>query len=308
MQFTPSRKTTTGYFDIQRRVVANKTLEGWLEAPHVSLLLEMEVDPVLDWVRAAKAHPSFGGSRVTVNAVLLRLVAEALRAAPEMNAHVSYGPHSAVGRVTCFEEVNIAIPFRSADGRMITPVLKDVAALSMRGVCEGMEDLRARAANTDVDMLLREAGVRDTLRRLFRLDPRVLWRLWANFLGPGRLPRVSAEARRRWRDTPPDRRVTPENLLSATVLVSNVGSTAPRGQYFAAPMIVIIQPQTTAIALGAVVRRPVVVPDGDGERITAHSILPLTIVFDHRVMDLEHVLPFMERLRACCLDPAAVLA
>ena len=307
MQFIPSRKTTTEYFDIQRRVVANKTLEGWREAPHVSLLLELEVDPVLDWVRAAKTDPAFDGVRVTMNAVLLKLVAEALRAAPEMNAHVSYGPQSAVGKVTCFEEVNIAIPFRSTDSRMITPVLKDVAALPLRGVCEGMEDLRARAANTDVDLLLREAGVRDTLRRLFHLDPRVLWRLWANFLGPGRLPRVSAAARRRWRETPPEKRVTPENLLSATVLVSNVGSTAPRGAYFAAPMIVIIQPQTTAIALGSIVRRAVVVQDGGEERVAARSILPLTIMFDHRVMDLEHVLPFMERLKEGCLQPGRVL-
>ena len=307
MQFTPSRKTTTGYFDIQRRVVANKTLEGWLEAPHVSLLLEMEVDPVLDWVRAAKTDPAFEGVRVTMNAVLLKLVADALRAAPEMNAHVSYGPQSAVGKVTCFEEVNIAVPFRSTDSRMITPVVRDVAAKSLAAVCSAMEDLARRAANTNVDLLLRKAAVGDTVRRLLMCDVRVLWRIYANFIGPRRLPSVSPEEKRRWEATPPEERLTPENLFSATVLVSNIGSTTPRNCPISVPLLDLIEPQTTAIGLGSIRRQPVArLVDGE-ERVVVRSILPMTIIADHRALDLEHALPYIEKINAYCLDPAQAL-
>ena len=48
MKFVPSRTTKKKLFDIQRRVVANKTLEGWREAPHAAVQLDLDVDAVLD--------------------------------------------------------------------------------------------------------------------------------------------------------------------------------------------------------------------------------------------------------------------
>lgn len=307
MKFVPSRKTAKKYFDIQRRVVANKTLEGWREAPHASVLLDLDVDAVLDWLRRAKGDPAYTGVKLTLNAVMLKLIADALRFAPDLNAHIAYSPLASVGSVTSFEEVNIAVPFRSTDCRMITPVVRDVAAKSLAQVCATMEDLARRAANTHVDLLLRKAAVGDTVRRLLLGDLRVLWRSYANFIGPARLPGVPAEERRRWDATPPEDRLTPENLFSATVLVSNVGSTTPRNCPISVPLLDLIEPQTTAIGLGSIRRQPVArMVDGE-ERVVVRSILPLTIIADHRALDLEHGLPFIEKITEYCLDPAQSL-
>ena len=307
MKFVPSRTTKKKLFDIQRRVVANKTLEGWREAPHAAVQLDLDVDAVLDWLRRAKENPAYTGVRLTLNAVLLKLIANALRFAPDLNAHISYSPLASVGSITCFEEVNIAVPFRSTDSRMITPVVRDVAAKSLAAVCSAMEDLARRAANTNVDLLLRKAAVGDTVRRLLMCDVRVLWRIYANFIGPRRLPSVSPEEKRRWEATPPEERLTPENLFSATVLVSNIGSTTPRNCPISVPLLDLIEPQTTAIGLGSIRRQPVArLVDGE-ERVVVRSILPLTIVADHRALDLEHGLPFIEKITEYCLAPAQAL-
>ncbi|MBW7865683.1 MAG: 2-oxo acid dehydrogenase subunit E2 [Candidatus Hydrogenedens sp.] len=306
MQFKPTRPATFSHFDIQRRVVANKTLEGWREAPHASVIVDLEMDAVLEMVRALKSDPDFAGVRVTLNSVMLKIIAEGLRAAPEMNSHVAYNGTTAVGGVTRFEEVNIAVPFRSADGRMITPVVRDIAHLPLRGVCAAMDDLKEKAANTPVDVLLREAGVGDSVRRLLRGDLRVLWRLWCNLAGPARLPKPSQEDRRRWRETPPEKRVTPENLVSATALVSNMGSVV-RGMDAAFCLLDLIQPATVAVGLGAVSRKPVARMADGGESVVIRSILPMTLVFDHRVMDLEQVIPFLETVQNRCLNPRLLL-
>jgi pyruvate dehydrogenase E2 component (dihydrolipoamide acetyltransferase) len=307
MKFVPSRKTTNIVFDIQRRVVANKTLEGWREAPHAAVQLDLDVDAVLEWLRAARENPAYTGVRLTLNAVMLKLIAEALRFAPHLNAHISYSPLASVGSVTCFEEVNIAVPFRSTDSRTITPVVRDVAAKSLAAVCASMEDLARRAANTNVDLLLRKAAVGDTVRRLLMFDPRVLWRIYANFIGPRRLPKVSPEEKHRWDATPPEDRLTPENLFSATVLVSNIGSTTPRNCPISVPLIDLIEPQTTAIGLGSIRRQPVArMVDGE-ERVVVRSILPMTIIADHRALDLEHALPYIEKITEYCLNPAQAL-
>ena len=46
--------------------------------------------------------------------------------------------------------------------------------------------------------------------------------------------------------------------------------------------------------------------DGE-ERVVVRSILPLTIVADHRALDLEHGLPFIEKITEYCLAPAQAL-
>jgi pyruvate/2-oxoglutarate dehydrogenase complex dihydrolipoamide acyltransferase (E2) component len=239
--------------------------------------------------------------------VLLKVIAEGLKCAPEMNAHIEYYPRTSVGFITTFEDINVAVPFRSEDGRMITPVVENVGRKSLAEVCDAMEDLKRRALNSNVDALLLEAALHDSFKRLFRGDLRIFIRLWANFISSTRLPKVSKEKRRAFAALPDTERITPENLISATALVSNMGSVV-RGVDMSFNLLEIIQPQTIAIGLGAMTRKPVVVESASGqEEVQIRNILPLTLCFDHRAMDLEHVRPFIDKINTLCKNPALLL-
>lgn len=296
------------HFDIQRRVVANKTLEGWRTVPHAGILLELDVSELLAFVQQLKASPEFAGIRVTLNTVLLKVIAEGLKRSPEMNAHVEYNNATAVGRVTLLDSIDIAIPFRMADGRMVSPVLADVGSRTVRDVCLAMESLRKRVAKTNLDILLLEAGFRDSVRRFARGQFWVLRRLYANLLGRTRLVRIPRELRRRYATVPAEERVTPDDLTSATMLVTNVGSVVS-GMNITIQMLEIIPPQTTAIGLGPIVRKPWVIRGEDGEEsIAIRDVLPMTICIDHRVMDLEHIRGFLDRVWELCHAPQKLIA
>lgn len=302
----PSKRSY--YFDIQRRVVANKTLEGWRSAPHACILVELDVTNLLYFVHELKQSQEFTDTRVTINTVLLKVIAEGLKRSPEMNAHVEYNRGTAVGRVTLHDAINVAIPFRMADGRMMSPVLEDIGSKSLREVCEAMDALRRRVGNTDLDILLYEAGLHDTLRRLARGQFWVLRRLFANLVGKSRLPHIPWKARRKYAAIPESDRITPANLTSATVLVTNVGSVVS-GMNITVEMLELIPPQTAAIALGPIARKPWAVYGDDGEETVAlRDILPLTLCIDHRVMDLEHIRGFLDRVWELCQAPRELLA
>jgi 2-oxoglutarate dehydrogenase E2 component (dihydrolipoamide succinyltransferase) len=76
-------------------------------------------------------------------------------------------------------------------------------------------------------------------------------------------------------------KVTPDELSGGTFTLTNTGS---RGALFDTPII--NQPQVAILGVGAVVKRPVVVPDAaSGEAIATRSMVYLALSYDHRLVD-----------------------
>ena len=76
-------------------------------------------------------------------------------------------------------------------------------------------------------------------------------------------------------------RVTPDELGGGTFTLTNTGS---RGALFDTPII--NQPQVGILSTGAVVKRPVVVPDTElGEVVAVRSMVYLALTYDHRIVD-----------------------
>ena len=76
-------------------------------------------------------------------------------------------------------------------------------------------------------------------------------------------------------------KITPDDLAGGTFTITNTGS---RGALFDTPII--NQPQVAILGTGAIVKRPVVVADGDGgETIAIRSMMYLALSYDHRIVD-----------------------
>ena len=76
-------------------------------------------------------------------------------------------------------------------------------------------------------------------------------------------------------------KLSPDDLTGGTFTLTNTGS---RGALFDTPII--NQPQVAILGTGAVVKRPVVVPDDlGGESIAIRSMVYLALTYDHRLVD-----------------------
>lgn len=91
------------------------------------------------------------------------------------------------------------------------------------------------------------------------------------------------------------KKLNPDELQGGTFTVSNYGVF---GSVIATP--VINQPQAAILGVGAVVKRPVVLPESDA--IAVRSMCFLSLSFDHRIIDgavadqfLAHVKQILER-------------
>ncbi|WP_037369733.1 2-oxoglutarate dehydrogenase, E2 component, dihydrolipoamide succinyltransferase [Amycolatopsis orientalis] len=75
--------------------------------------------------------------------------------------------------------------------------------------------------------------------------------------------------------------IKPDELTGGTFTITNIGS---NGALFDTPIIV--QPQSGMLGTGAVVKRPVVVSDADGnDTIAVRSMAYLPLTYDHRLVD-----------------------
>ena len=86
--------------------------------------------------------------------------------------------------------------------------------------------------------------------------------------------------------------LTPADLRGGTFTISNHGVS---GSLLAAP-IIINQPQSAILGVGKLEKRPVVVEEGDEEKIVVRPRCYVTLTLDHRVMDGHRANRFLEVL------------
>ena len=84
--------------------------------------------------------------------------------------------------------------------------------------------------------------------------------------------------------------LTPADVRGGTVTISNHGVSGSR---LAAP-IIINQPQSAILGVGKLEKRPVVVEDGDEQKIAVLPRCYVTLTLDHRVMDGHQANRFMQ--------------
>ncbi|WP_159149584.1 2-oxoglutarate dehydrogenase, E2 component, dihydrolipoamide succinyltransferase, partial [Dietzia lutea] len=75
-------------------------------------------------------------------------------------------------------------------------------------------------------------------------------------------------------------KLTPDDLQGGTFTITNIGS---EGALFDTPILV--PPQAAMLGTGAIVRRPVVDADTDGESIAIRSMGFMPMTYDHRLID-----------------------
>jgi pyruvate dehydrogenase E2 component (dihydrolipoamide acetyltransferase) len=112
----------------------------------------------------------------------------------------------------------------------------------------------------------------------------------AGDLNLGGLARKIADVANRTRNN----QVNPDELSGGTFTLTNTGS---RGALFDTPIL--LPPQVGILGTGAVVKRPVVVDDGDlGETIAIRSMVYLALTYDHRLVDGADAARFLGTIKA----------
>lgn len=118
------------------KLMADRTTQSWQTVPHFYLRREVDATRLQSWRAAARGKP--GCEEVSYTDLLVKLVAEALRRHPRVNASWQ------AGAIVPGERVNVAIAVATSDG-LVVPVIHDADRLDLEGIAVRRKDVVAAA-------------------------------------------------------------------------------------------------------------------------------------------------------------------
>lgn len=303
------RATSVSRFGIQRKIVANMTSEGWRAAPHCSYVFEPDLTDFVEKYNVFSEELKKDGKKVTFNTVMVKAICEALKSAPLLNSHLEFNKKLVRGTITTFDQIDISMPWILPDDRMMTITMKDMGNRSLGNMTEYMAETAKRIEKTNLDEAMFQVSFNDTIEKLRKGKVlRVGQRLFGSFANKNhRVKRLSGQEKKAYKAIPDSEKLTGADLKQGTITISNVGSVS-RGHDGSIAMLIIIPPQVCAIAINAMQKKPVVVKNAAGkDEIGIKTTVPLTICFDHRVLDFGEVKPFLDALQKIFDDPSEIL-
>lgn len=298
--------TNTEHFGLQRKIVANMTSESWKNIPHVTYNYEADVTDILTELKKINLQRK-KEDKITVNTLMLKVIAEGLKAAPAMNAHLDYNSFLVRGRIDTFEEINISIPMVMSDGRMMTVNVRGFEKMGLDEISDKIADVRRRMENTILEEAMYEASFANTINELKKGKVvKALGRLFGAKTGEHRIRLLSGEEKRNYYSISEEDRLTGYDIEQGTVTVSNLGS-LDRSLTGSVSLLEIIPPQVAAFGIGAIQDKVVCATDSCGVKsVDFRKILPICFAFDHRALDFGDVIPFIKRCNQIFENPKVI--
>lgn len=295
------------HFGIQRKIVSNMTTQSWMEIPHAGPVIEFDVTDLMAKFKELRNSGKLQ-YKPSVNTLMLKAIALALKESPKMNAHFEFNRHLVKGQIKYFDEVHFSVPMQLPNGEMMTINCHNFENKTLDEMSAYMLDVSRRLQNTNLTEAMFEVSMDNTINALKKGKIKtVLCRLFGAKLGKHKVKTLSGKAKKEYNSIPVTDRITKKDIEQGTITVSNLGS-VDRNRYGICTLLEIIPPQTTAIALWAANDKPVVKVNENGEKeIVIRQIMPMTIMFDHRVCEYGDIVGFLNKIQDICDHPEQIM-
>lgn len=126
--------------DGMRRTIARRLTQAFRDVPHFPLTVDVEIDRLLELRKSLNARLESEGVKLSVNDLLIRACALALKRVPEAN--VSYAGDQLLRHRHAHVAVAVAVP-----GGLITPVIFKAETKGLAEISEEMKQLAEKARN-----------------------------------------------------------------------------------------------------------------------------------------------------------------
>ena len=124
--------------DGMRKTVARRMTDSFRDVPHFPLTIDLEIDRLLEARGRINQMLEQDGVKVSVNDIILKACALALKRVPEANA--SYSPDG----IALHHHADIAMAV-AVDGGLITPIIRKCETKGLAQIAQETKDLAERA-------------------------------------------------------------------------------------------------------------------------------------------------------------------
>lgn len=290
------KTTKTTEFGIQRKIVANMTTESWETIPHAVYTYKPDVTNFIEEYATLNSKIK-KEKKITINTLMLKVMIEGIKAAPQINSHIDFKRSLVRGSVRQIDDINISMPWVLPIGEMMTINLKNFENKTLDEMSNYIENVANRIEKTNLNEVMFEVSLDNTISALKKgYVIKTLARLIGSKTGKNKVKTLSGKEKLEYSKIPPEQKLTKSDIEQGTITITNVGSLY-KGLRGEMNMLEVIPPQLVAIAINSVQEQPGVYMDNeDNKQIGIRKIMPITIAFDHRALDFGDIVPFIKKL------------
>jgi len=279
-------------FNILRKAIGYKTTESWTTVPHVTFIYEADATEILN--EFSRLNKNNQNLKLTINTLLLKICIEAIKTAPQVNAHIKYNPKRVTGEIDVLKNIDITMPWAFENGEIVPITLRNFEDKTLVEMQEHINKTAQKIKNCNIHVPLYRVSVSTIIDEMKKGH---LLKTVNAFLGVAfDKSKPNKKDMKEYDKIPLTDKILPSDLRPGTITISNGGSVC-KGLNGFVGILDIIPPQVFAIGIGSIQEKPGVIKNENNEKtIGIRKMIPLCLAFDHRALNFGAIVPFIQKV------------
>ena len=296
------------YMTIRDRLTSNVLVNSQREIPGTACSYEMDVTRLCEEFEELRSNC---GYRLTFNTLMLKVLVEGLKAAPRLNAHFEYNHRKTSGRLIIKKHIDVAIAVCLPSGETFQIKAKHLEEKNLQETAFEAEEIKRKLENTNLKRVMFKVGG----QRMLGLAAKgnvvsTVSQFISAYFGKGKIAKFSKLFKRKYRTVnttgKPYDGLHVDDFTEGTVCYTNWGTLYDKLDVNIT-YIPPLYPQVFLFATGRVVERKDVDTDENGNiTVKTKKVLPVTLVFDHKIGGANDIIPFIKKLDEISENPETI--
>ncbi|MBR4286557.1 MAG: 2-oxo acid dehydrogenase subunit E2 [Clostridia bacterium] len=294
----PEKGDTVKYFGLRDRISGYILTKAQQNSPTCGYNYEADITKFWEEFHNFKETC---GYNISFNTIMIKVLTEGLKVAPKLNAHLKFNTTSSCGTLIMKEHIDIAVPVVLENGDTFPIKVNETENKTLKEIAEQVDDLMARLKNTDIDRVMFDVVTQRTVGLMLsgEVVPTVAQTV-TGYVGKHKISKING----RLKPAPKDgSMLLVDELNEGSVCLTNWGVLYDglNGNVTYTPLL---YPQTFLMAMGKARDVDYAFRNEKGEvDLATKKVLPITLMFDHRIGAFNDVMPFIKKLDEIFQNP-----
>ena len=286
------------YFRLKQRVSGNVLTNAQRETVGASYFYEADITKFWDEFKKLQSEVDY---KLSFNTVMMRVM---VKAAPRLNAHMKYNHTSSSGRLIVKKHIDPAMPYIFETGETFPIKVLHAEEKTLKELQFAINDVIERAEKSDINRVLFDLISQRMVG--FILNGKIVStvsQIASGFVGKGKVTKLQDMLKKSNQD---GTELLLKELNEGTVCFTNWGSVHRElnGNIGYTPLL---YPQVFLFGFGAARNRDYAFRNEKGEvDIETKKMLPINLVFDHRLGAFNDTMPFVRKLEEIFANPEII--
>ncbi len=304
----PEEGDIVEYMTIRDRLTSHVLVNSQREIAGTSCNYEADVTGLYEEFEKLKNECDY---KLTFNTLMIKILVEGLKAAPRLNAHIEYNHRSTSGRIIIKKHIDVSMAVLLPNGETFLVKLPQLEDKSLEETAVQIEETKRKLLNTNLRRVMFQVGG----QRMLGLASKgklisTVSQFKSAYFGKGKITKFGKLFKKKYRTVntsgKPYDGLRVDDFTEGTVCYTNWGTLYENLDVnitYIPPMY----PQVFLFATGRVKDTEYVYKDENGAlQLGTKKLLPVTLIFDHKIGGANDIIPFIKKLDEITGNPEII--